>query len=700
MQHRPSAFYRRKQHWWVLGVANQVRQPPSHVLDLIQESVITVDIAGHIVQWNSASERLYGLMRDQAIGVEMSELFADFPDCARQGPLGLSLAEVRVSRKAASGKIVLVQVRRHVQYGPTGVPISVTETGTDVTNLNELENALRRWEDRGESMRQASPTGIWELDSRESRKMIARLKASGVHNVQSWLEKNPSLVREMMQSTHISYVCENTIELFGNGDPNAFNAGLASFWRELSYGSYCRSVSSAVAGKSHFTTETVLQDSQGKQFDVYFSATFPTESAWSGKTIIAVTALAPSKRELAALKKSEAFYRGMFMSSSVSAFHLDHSRANQLYDDLKKQGVTDIFAYAKTHPDFAQQVMDRVSVVDVNETSIKLFGAKSRADLLGNSVARYWIPGKLDTLLGVIEAAFNHKTSFTAETPMRAVDGREITVLFTFTASEVIREAGQALLSIVDITDRVRAQNDLVESEANFAHAARISSLGEFATSIVHEVNQPLAAISIYGETSLRWLDRPEPNFEEVRDLTQRMIGDARRASDIIGRIRAMATPQVMPHRRLAVNTLVTDTLTFVRPELRKLGVLEVLELSAGLPDIFGDNIQLQQVLVNLTVNALQALEDSPQPQIFIRTSFVDEMVQLDFADNGPGISEQNAQRLFRSFFTTKKNGVGIGLGICKSIVEAHNGSIVVESPTEGGAHFTVRLPSARSEKR
>jgi PAS domain S-box-containing protein len=389
------------------------------------------------------------------------------------------------------------------------------------------------------------------------------------------------------------------------------------------------------------------------------------------------------------------FYSGIFHASAVSTWHLDGSRARQLYVQLKAQGVTDILAHARTHPDFVPEAMDGLRVVDVNDATLRLFGIADRAQVVGGNVAPFWLPSELSTFMTAIEAAFNNRTEFSAETPMRTFDGRRIDVLFTVTASPESRAAGQTLLSIVDITERVRAQHALVDMQASFAHAARVSSLGELATSIAHEVNQPLAAITTQGEAALRWLDRVAPDLGEVRGLTVRMIADARRASAIIGRIRSMAAPQLAMQRSLSLNTLVHDAMLLMQPELRKRGVNCELALEPDLPDVIGDDVHLQQVLVNLALNAMQAMSETRTPQLCVRTMLDSGgLVRLEMIDNGPGIAEAHLGSLFQSFFTTKPTGMGIGLAICRSIVEAHGGSIDAANGPGGGACLTLLLPA------
>ena len=216
----------------------------------------------------------------------------------------------------------------------------------------------------------------------------------------------------------------------------------------------------------------------------------------------------------------------------------------------------------------------------------------------------------------------------------------------------------------------------------------------ELTASIAHEVNQPLAAILTNAEAALRWLDRPQPDLNELRALSSRAIADARRAADIIDRIRAMAVRTEPAYAATQLRGVVEDVMMFLRPELRRQNVEAVLELAPDLHEVFADRVQLQQVLANLSVNAMQAMAQPGRSvrRLTIRTAQVDaHTVAVEVEDTGPGIAAGDMNRLFQSFFTTKNGGMGIGLAICRSIIEAHGGSIGGVNISGGhGARFTL----------
>jgi C4-dicarboxylate-specific signal transduction histidine kinase len=254
------------------------------------------------------------------------------------------------------------------------------------------------------------------------------------------------------------------------------------------------------------------------------------------------------------------------------------------------------------------------------------------------------------------------------------------------------------LISVEDVTDRLRTEAQLRQLQADYVRAARISMLGELATSIAHEVNQPLSAIVTNAETSLRWLSRGEPNLDKVRQLTARIAGSGRLASEIVQRIRGMAAQREPECVALDLDAVVEEAILFVRHEIESRSIALSVHSGTGVPNVIGDRIQLQQVIVNLLLNAVQALAQSGPPDgvIELTTAVSPEgLVTLTVRDGGPGIAPDDLDRIFDSFFTTKHDGMGIGLAICQSIIAAHGGSITAANHPDGGAIFAISLPTA-----
>jgi signal transduction histidine kinase len=268
-----------------------------------------------------------------------------------------------------------------------------------------------------------------------------------------------------------------------------------------------------------------------------------------------------------------------------------------------------------------------------------------------------------------------------------------------FTAGMLLVVAGLVHSGMAILGARRRAEEALRRAEADFAHAARISMLGELTASIAHELKQPLAAISINGQAGLRWLDRPVPDIAEARATTEHLLAEARRAADIIDHIRAMAIRRAPEQSLVSLDELIEESLAFLRPELEARNVTVFHEFTPEARNVLADRVQLQQVIVNLAVNAIQAMEqaESPQRRMTISTSMPNAAtVRCSIEDSGPGLTSDHVAHLFERFFTTKENGMGMGLAICRSIIEAHDGWIAADTGSaHGGARFYFTLPAA-----
>ena len=266
-------------------------------------------------------------------------------------------------------------------------------------------------------------------------------------------------------------------------------------------------------------------------------------------------------------------------------------------------------------------------------------------------------------------------------------DGSRVPVLV---GGATLDERGDTVvIFVVDLTDRKRA-------DAELAHANRVATMGQLTASIAHEVNQPLAALLTNAGTAERWLDRQPPNLEKARSLIDHIITDGRRAADIVSRIRDLSKKAPMRKERLEVNEAILDVMGLTRAAMSENDVLANVQLAKELTPIFGDRVQLQQVVLNLILNAVEAMSEVSEGsrELSISTDKADAgAILVKVSDSGPGLPQANPERIFDAFYTTKTSGLGMGLSICRSIVEAHGGRLWATPNEPRGAVFCMTLP-------
>jgi PAS domain S-box-containing protein len=254
--------------------------------------------------------------------------------------------------------------------------------------------------------------------------------------------------------------------------------------------------------------------------------------------------------------------------------------------------------------------------------------------------------------------------------------------------------------AIMDVSAAKRAEQELRQAQAELAHVTRVTTLGELTASIAHEVNQPITGVVTNAEAGLRWLRAEPPNLDEIRLILGGIIKDGSRAGDVIHRIRALVRKAPPRIARFDLNEAVLDVIALTRSELLSHGVSLHDQRATSLPLIEGDRIQLQQVILNLILNAVEAMSciDGAREIRISTAREISNGVLITVKDSGPGLDSQSADRLFDAFYTTKPDGMGMGLAICRSIIEAHRGRLWATANEPRGAVFQFTLPLERDD--
>ncbi|HXJ77799.1 MAG TPA: PAS domain S-box protein [Candidatus Methylomirabilis sp.] len=516
------------------------------------------------------------------------------------------------------------------------------------------------------------------------------------------------------------------------------------------------------------------------------------------------------------LRESERRYRHIFESTGVSIWEEDFSRVKAAIDDLRSSGVQDVQAYAAAHPQFVRDAIAMVKISDVNEATVKLFGAKSKDELL-TSLDRVFLPETERVFREELIAVAEGRTHFGSETVLQTLTGNRLTVLLTVTFPPPPRRPDRVLVTVMDITERKEAEyltaqvfesspdrvniigtdyrfrrvnpvferfwgvapstgtgmhvadvvgiadfetrvkpsldrcflgedvrwagwmstprgrqysaitytplrpnterveailviaRDLTEHmlavealqrvQAELAHVTRVTTMGELASSIAHEVNQPLAAVITNGNAGLRWLASEPPNLERTRTCLTRIGRDAARASEIIARIRKLVKKSLPAEESLNVAEVIQEVLAMADAEARQQEVTMQAQCSIDLPPACGDRIQLQQVILNLVMNAIDAMKsvtDRPRELLIRCEEHEPGTILVAVRDSGIGVDPQGTDRIFDAFYTTKPDGLGMGLSISRSIVEAHGGRLWAVANDDHGATLQFTLPADR----
>jgi PAS domain S-box-containing protein len=335
-------------------------------------------------------------------------------------------------------------------------------------------------------------------------------------------------------------------------------------------------------------------------------------------------------------------------------------------------------------------------ILEANDAFLRILGYSRDDVAMGRMGLRDLTPPEwLDLQAQTFEEVKTTGTAQPFEKEYFRRDGSRVRVLIGGASFEEGGAEGVAF--VLDLTEGKRAAEALREMETELAHANRVASLGQLTASVAHEVNQPIGAIVTNAQAALRFLDRRPPDLEEVREALASIVTAGHHAGDVVGRIRALVRKAPPRAESFNMNAAIREVIVVTRGEATRNGVLVEAQLAEYLPLVQGDRVQLQQVMLNLIINAIEAMSgviEGPRNLLIKTARFESDSVSVSVQDSGPGFVPESLRRAFEAFYTTKPEGLGMGLSICRTIVEAHGGKLTAIANTPRGAIFQFTMPA------
>ena len=394
------------------------------------------------------------------------------------------------------------------------------------------------------------------------------------------------------------------------------------------------------------------------------------------------------RRELAVMKRR---YQDMFGRAGISIWQEDWSAVAEAIESLRLQGVEDIVGWYADHPDEARDLHAKVLVTNVNSHGCYLMRANGPSELTGSLPEV--LPGSFGSFQRWLAAICSGEGTYVGESRIRRLDG-EVFDCFVTAALPTDKEGyREIMLSVLEISEYKRDSQKLVEAREELARAQRLITAGTLAATIAHEVNSPLAAVGINTAACLRWLKRDPPDMQEACEAASAALDAIERAQAVVSHTKSYFTRTNIKQIEIDLKQLIRDTIILIETEATRHKVDMSVQLTPNIK-LLCDPVQIQQAVVNLCINAIQAMSGSSRKRLLqVRTTLENGSVTITVEDTGPGIENDVLCQIFDPFYSTKNEGMGMGLAISRSCAEAHGGWIKVNSTLGTGTRFDLVFP-------